>query len=239
MFPPLRRLAGTILASAIAGSLTASMFHPSMSGAPAAAATATEPAPAAASSRCAGSSSESLATFFDGAIPDLLRDSRVPGAVVAVLPADDGRQLPRARVLRDVRVRVRRDEQHPRDLVGVVPELVPAFGPAREGDDVALPERTVAVVHPHARAPAQHEEQLLAAVVKVVDELRPARLQLPDGGAEAHARRPRDARRADAAPVRYVVPDVGRVGHLPTVPRGGRTGTRMSRRRCALRLAAP
>ncbi len=101
MFARPRRLAGTILAGAIAGSLTAPMLRPSISGAPAAAATTTTattttaanttntaPASAGTSSRCAETTSESLARFFDAAVPRLLRDTRVPGAVVSVVSGD-------------------------------------------------------------------------------------------------------------------------------------------------------
>lgn len=78
MFPPLRRLTGVVLTGAMAGALTVPVFHPSMSSA----------ATADTSSRCVAPGGESLTRFFDGTVPELLRDSHIPGVVVSVVSGD-------------------------------------------------------------------------------------------------------------------------------------------------------
>jgi hypothetical protein len=139
----------------------------------------------------------------------------VADAVEAVPAADDDRDLAAVGVLGHVGVGVRRDEEHACGPVAVVPDLVPASRPARKRHDVAFRQNALAVVHPHSRLPAQHDEELLGRVVEVVDELRRSGLELPQRGAEravlgSHQPACPDA----AAPARDVVPDVrGLVAH--------------------------
>jgi hypothetical protein len=59
-------------------------------------------------------------------------------AVEQLQSADDHRDLSGLRVLGNVRVGVRRNDQQPDRIVGVVPDLVTAFLPARERYDVTL-----------------------------------------------------------------------------------------------------
>ena len=84
-----------------------------------------------------------------------------------------------------------------------------AFGSSREWNHVSLVELAVTVVQSHRRLAAKDDDQLLASVVEVVDELRATRLKLPDRTAE----RPGSdkALRSYSAPVGNVRPDVLRV----------------------------
>jgi hypothetical protein len=144
----------------------------------------------------------------------------VRGAEVRVLPVHDRRHLPRFGVLRDVRARGRRDEAHACDLVAVVADLVAALRAGGKRDDVALRQGAVPVVHPHGRCSAEDDEQLLRAVVEVVDELRRSRLQLPHRCPEAVRFRANESPGADATPVGDLVPDVRGVTHAAIVVRG-------------------
>lgn len=87
MFPPWRRLARTLMVGAIAAGMAATVVNTST---PRRAHATPVPAVTAAldEDRCAAATGDALADFFDRAIPDLLRDTRVPGAVVSVVSGD-------------------------------------------------------------------------------------------------------------------------------------------------------
>ena len=89
------------------------------------------------------------------------------------------------------------------------------FRPARQRNHVALAKLPVAVVETNSRLTAENNEHLLAAVMEVIDELRPARLELPDRSAERTILRAGQTPRPDATPVRNIVPNVVRIRHLP------------------------
>jgi hypothetical protein len=95
----------------------------------------------------------------------------VVDAVVPVPALDDCRDLPGIRVLGDVRVGVARGDEHADGLLAVVPDLMPSLGAARKWNDVALGELAVTVVQADGRAPSEDDQELLGAVVEVIDEL--------------------------------------------------------------------
>jgi hypothetical protein len=62
-------------------------------------------------------------------------------------PADDRGNLACLRVFRDVRFGVYGDDEDARRRVAVVSDLVTAFRPAQERDDIALRQLVIPVVH--------------------------------------------------------------------------------------------
>jgi len=144
-------------------------------------------------------------------------------------------------VLSYVRASVRRDDQYPRHLGRVVSYLMTAFWSSREWNSVSLVELAVAVVQSHGRLTPADDDQLLAPVVEVVDELRATRLKLPERSAERPGSD--EALRPYSAPVGNVRPYVlrftrhrchstthlelgERARHRPGVLGGGRGGYR-------------
>ena len=120
--------------------------------------------------------------------------------------------LPRVRIFGDVRISVRRDEQDPHDLVGLVTDLMSATTPAGQRHNVPFPELPVAVVQAHDRCSPKDDEELVAAVVEVVDELTTTRLELPQGRAETRTTLgAHESPSANASPVWNRFPDVARV----------------------------
>jgi hypothetical protein len=104
---------------------------------------------------------------------------RIAGAVKAVLPVDDRGDLPGLGVFGDIGLGVSGDDEDTCRRVAVVPDLVTTLRPERERQDVALRQPVVSVVHPDRGLSAQDHQQLLGAVVEVVDELGGAGLELP------------------------------------------------------------
>ena len=72
-------------------------------------------------------------------------------------------------------------------------------------------EFVVAIVHSDGWLSPKHNQQLLAAVMKVVDELRRAGLELPDGTAQRTGWRSNQTSGAETTPVGHIVPDIPRV----------------------------
>src|SRR6266404_3618840 len=145
----------------------------------------------------------------------------IAGAVKPMLSFDDDPDLARLGIFGDIRIGTRSDDQHARDRVAVVADLMSTLPAARERHDVALRELALAVVHPNRRTAAQHDEHLLAPVMEVVDELRRTRLELPDRSVQRAAGRAHDPASADATPVGHVIPDVaGFVAHSGSTPSG-------------------
>lgn len=115
-------------------------------------------------------------------------------------------------VLSDVGIGVGRDDEDAHRFVALVSDLVPSLCTAREADHVALSQLTVTVRHANSRCSAQHDEQFLARVVEVVDELSLARLKLPHRSAQASGSN--EPSRTDTVPVGEVIPDVIGVLHI-------------------------
>jgi hypothetical protein len=92
--------------------------------------------------------------------------------------------LPRLRILGHVWVGVRRDDQYAGDPVALVPDLMTALRPARQRDDISFAKLPVPVVQANSRLSAEHNEQFLAAVMEVVDELAATGLELPQRRAQ-------------------------------------------------------
>jgi hypothetical protein len=121
--------------------------------------------------------------------------------------------LSRLRVLGNVRPDVRRDDEDPGNGGAFVPYLVASGRTTRERHHVSLAELAVAVVQPDDRLTAQNQDELLASVVKVVDDLGATGLKLPDRSAQRSTFGSNEAARTDATPVGNVGPHVLGVSH--------------------------
>ena len=88
--------------------------------------------------------------------------------------------LARLGVFGHVRTDIRRDDQDPDNLSAFVSYLVASSRTTLERHHVSLAKLTVAVVQTHDGLAAQNDNQLLASVVEVVDELGATGLELPD-----------------------------------------------------------
>lgn len=86
-------------------------------------------------------------------------------------------------------------------------------GATWERNDVPLAELTVTVVQTNDRFAAQNDDQLLASVVVVVDELRATWLELPDRTSQRSPFGSDKTSCADAAPVGNLCPDILRICH--------------------------
>jgi len=82
----------------------------------------------------------------------------------------------RLRVLGHVRTDVRRNDEDPGDLTALVPYLVASGGPSGERHNVSFAKVPIAIVQANGRFAAEHNDEFLASVVVVVDELRAAGL---------------------------------------------------------------
>ena len=80
--------------------------------------------------------------------------------------------------------------------------------PSWEGYDVSLVELAVTVMQPDDGLATKDDDELLACMVEVVDELRSTRLELPNRATERSAVRSNQASHANPAPVGYVRPKV-------------------------------
>jgi hypothetical protein len=145
-----------------------------------------------------------------------------------VFTSSDDADLPRLGILRNVWVGVRRDDQHAGDPVALVPDLMTALRPARQRDDISFAKLPVPVVQANSRLSAEHNEQFIAAVMEVVDELTATGLELPQRRAQRPFAPPHQSPRADTAPVGDLLPHVARIlkhvrtressGHAPGEP---------------------
>jgi hypothetical protein len=138
-----------------------------------------------------------------------------PAVKLPILAARDDPDLPCVGIFSDIGISVRRDDYDPDDIVGLVPDLVSATTPTRQGDNVPFAELSFAVVQTHNRCSTKDDEQLVAAVVEVVDELRTTGLELPQGCAEPSTTLgTNESASANASPVWNRFPDIARVvGH--------------------------
>jgi hypothetical protein len=153
---------------------------------------------------------------------------RVRYAIEAMLAVNDRGELSGLRVLSKVGLRLRGDDEHVCEGVAVVANLVTALRPSRKGNDIGFDESALAVVHADRGFSAQHDQQLLGAVMEVVDARRRRGLELPERRAGNTCRRPHEPSGADpAAPVGDVLPDAASSPSIATCPRlAGVTGPR-------------
>ena len=77
--------------------------------------------------------------------------------------------------------------------------------------NIPLGELAITIVESDRGLAAQDDDQLLASVVEVVDELSASRLKLPDRSTERSVFGTNETPRTDSAPVRDIRPDVVRV----------------------------
>ena len=85
------------------------------------------------------------------------------------------------------------------------------FGTSWKRYDISLLELAVTVMQPDDGLATKDDDELLACMVEVVDELRSTRLELPNRATERSAVRSNQASHANPAPVGYVRPKVSRV----------------------------
>jgi hypothetical protein len=145
---------------------------------------------------------------------DFLLGTGMGSCVVApvVLPLSSVHRqsdLAGVRVLSHVRASVRGDDQHSGHLVRVVAYLMASFGTSGKWHNISLVEVAITVVQSDGGLAAKDDDELLAPVVEVVNELRATRLKLPERAAERPGSD--EALRPYSAPVGNVGPHVLRV----------------------------
>jgi len=146
----------------------------------------------------------------------------VARSVESVLTVNDRCHLARV-VLGHIGIDVTCNDQDPRNRVSVVSDLVPTLRPAWKRQHLALRKDAITVMHQDGRRPSQDDQQLLASVVEVIDELRRSRLKLPNRCAEGIRRRPNKLPCSESTPIRNLVPNVrGVLAHAMTIPRRAR-----------------
>ena len=85
-------------------------------------------------------------------------DSVRPSVKLPIAPLRDDPDLPCVGILSDIGIGVCRNDQDPHNVIGLVPDLMGATRPTRQGNNISFTELPVAVVQTHNRRSPQNNE---------------------------------------------------------------------------------